>query len=98
MLSWLFLLVVLFILLITLSSQASHEQFLYQSSHSEEFRMIPTDEAAQIYVPERAGDESIVFRPVDYSTNTTAPQRVERRYSTPMDVRSSPPSAYVRSF
>ena len=97
MLCWIFLVVILFIFL-TMISMPAHECLdLNSSAHSEQFRMIPTDETATAYVPEKQ-DGEIVFRPVMFSEETTAPQRVDRRYSTPMDIRSSPPSAYVKPF
>jgi hypothetical protein len=88
--------VFLFILLLGMSMTLTPPS-LSASSHSEAFNMIPTDESEPIFVPERSND-SIVFRPIDFSDSTTAPQRIERRESVSADRRSSPPSAYVRSF
>ena len=93
MLSWLFIIVILFILLLMLPSLGGA---LQGYGHSNEFRMIPTDESATIYVPQNE-DGEIVFRPIQFSDTTTAPQRAERRTSTPVEIRSTP-TTYSRTF
>jgi hypothetical protein len=79
--------VFLLILLMMLSSSCNYR--LRGSAHSNEFRMIPTDEAETAYKPV-VENEQIVFRPIEFSAETTAPDRVYRRTSTPIDRRSNP--------
>ena len=92
---YLIVVVFLFIFLLLLSG-TNCQHGLMAATHSNTFRMIPTDEAETVYGPSRENDE-IVFRPITFSADTTAPQRMDRRTSTPVDRRSSPPSAYIRS-
>lgn len=87
--------IILFMFLIVLCSHNSTR--MMPSTQSEEFAMIPSDQASTIYVPQNS-DGQVVFRPIVFSDETTAPQRIERRTSTPVTMRSSPPSAYVKSF
>jgi hypothetical protein len=90
-------LIILLLLIFLMMMSGTRTSALMRSCHSNEFRMIPTDEAETVYGP-IVKDGEVVFRPVEFSEETTAPQRVDRRTSTPVERRSSPPSLYVKSF